>query len=179
MELRFRKEEAADFAEIAALIQAAFASEPHSDHREHLLVDRLRRSAAYIPELALVARCDDRICGYILLTRAHIQNDKQQYPVLALAPVAVHPAWHKRGIGSQLILEAHRRAAALGHAAIVLLGHADYYPRFGYETAVRHHITFPFDVPNENCMVKALEPTALSGISGEVVYAPAFFETDA
>ena len=176
MELQFRTEQPTDFTEVATLVEAAFATEPHSDHQEQYLVARLRNSPAFIPDLSIIAQVGDRIVGHILLTKAYIQNHEKRFPTLALAPVSVLPSVQGQGIGGKLIREAHRRAIDLEYTSVVLLGHADYYPRFGYVPASRYNIYFPFDAPDENCLIKALQADALEGISGQVIYAAAFFE---
>lgn len=176
MALQYRTEQPKDFAEVAQLIEAAFATEVHSDHREHHLVARLRLSPAFIPKLSIVAELEGQILGHILLTKAHIQNEQQKIETLALAPVSVLPEAQNKGIGRSLIREAHQRATVLGFASIVLLGHADYYPRLGYVPASRYKVSFPFDAPDENCMIVALQANSLDGICGKVVYPAAFYE---
>lgn len=75
-----------------------------------------------------------------------------------------------------LLMEAHKRAAALGYGTAVLLGHKDYYPRFGYREAIKHGIEFPFDVPSEYCQVIELIPDTLHSVNGIVRYPSDFFE---
>lgn len=175
MDIQLRREEPLDFPEIRELLIEAFADEIHSDHSEQDLVERLRSSLGYVPELALVAFIDAELVGYILLTKIDIQGVGVVHEALALAPVAVRPKFQNLGIGGQLIEEAHRRATELGFKAIVLLGHAQYYPRFGYQQASAFGIRLPFDVPDENAMVKELVPGALHGVAGEVIYPKEFF----
>lgn len=98
-----------------------------SDHSEHLLVERLRRSDAFIPELSLIAESGGEIVGYILMTKVAIISDCQTVISLALAPVAVLPLYQGQGVGGALIRAAHKRAAKLGYGSAVLLGHKDYY----------------------------------------------------
>lgn len=172
--ISIRPERPADYPDVAALIREAFATEPLSDQREHLLVERLRRTAAYVPDLALVAEGDGLIIGHILLTKVNIRCESSSVTSLALAPISVLPAYQGRGVGSALMRHAHRDARRLGYGSIVLIGHADYYPRFGYERADQYGIRFPFEVPPENAMVVALREDALAGVSGEVVYPAAF-----
>lgn len=176
MKITIRKEQADDHKEVFDLIQEAFEMEEYSDHKEGYLVERLRKSDAFIPDLSLVATINKRIIGHILLTRIHIHNEKENFDSLALAPVSVLPAYQNKGIGSLLIKEAHRKAKELGHHSIVLLGHPDYYPRFGYEMAYKRNISLPFEVPKENCMVISLSENGLDGVSGLVKYPSAFFE---
>lgn len=80
------------------------------------------------------------------------------------------------GIGGKLILESHKRANGLSHPSIVLLGHEDYYPRFGYKKCSEFNIKFPFEAPEENSLVIELVPGSLKGISGNVQYPKEFFE---
>ena len=75
-----------------------------------------------------------------------------------------------------LLREAHKRAAALGYGTALLLGHKDYYPRFGYSKAMEYGIEFLFDVPSEYCQVIELIPGALKSMNGLVRYPAAFYE---
>ena len=105
-----------------------------------------------------------------------IVSESEVHTSLAVAPLAVLPEYQNRGIGGMLLKEAHKRAAALGYGTAVLLGHKDYYPRFGYRKAEDYGIKFPFDVPSEYCQVIELIPNALEGINGIVRYPAVFFE---
>ncbi|UUC45699.1 GNAT family N-acetyltransferase [Flavobacterium cerinum] len=177
MEIKIRQEEENDFQAVFNLIENAFEKEEYSDHKEQFLVERLRKSAAYIPELALVAEQDGRIVGYLLLTKIKIKDENgKEAESLALAPVAVLQDFQGKGIGGQLIRYAHEKARKLGFGSIVLLGHEQYYPRFGYELTSKYGIRLPFDVPSENCMVIELVTGALQDVQGVVEYPKAFFE---
>ncbi|MEM9259618.1 MAG: N-acetyltransferase [Bacteroidota bacterium] len=176
MDLSIRQETSSDYPAVFALIKSAFEQEVHSDHREQFLVERLRRSRAFIPALSLVAECHGELVGHILLTKIQIKNGEKVFPSLALAPVSVLPSQQGKGIGGKLIRAAHELASSLGHQSIVLLGHAEYYPRFGYERADKYGITLPFPAPAENCLVIALVQDGLMGVSGQVEYPPTFFE---
>lgn len=172
-----REERQKDFEKVNQVVKAAFKNVEQSDHTEHLLVERLRKSQAYIPALSLVAQTSQgEIVGHLLLSKAHIINGSQSFEVLALAPLSVAPAFQRNLIGSKLIEVAHQRAKKLGYAAIVLLGHKDYYPRFGYKKAIDYDIRFPFDVPPEFYMVKELVTNSLNEVHGVVQYAPEFTE---
>lgn len=175
MDITIRQEEQRDYPAVYNLIKAAFANMQESDHKEHLLVERLHRSGAFVPELSLIAETrDGKVIGYILLTEVEIASPEKKVLSLGLAPVAVLPEYQNRGIGSALIKEAHNRAVAAGYRSVVLLGHKDYYPRFGYKKAIDYDIHFPFDVPPEFCMVKELAPNSLNEVHGIVQYAPEF-----
>ncbi|MEZ0181741.1 GNAT family N-acetyltransferase [Flavobacterium oncorhynchi] len=176
MEVKLRQENENDYKSVFQLIEKAFEKEEYSDHKEQFLVERLRKSEAFIPELSIVAEVEDKIVGHILFTKLEIKNESQSFQSLALAPVSVLPEFQGKGIGSKLILYGHELAKELGYKSVILLGHQDYYPRFGYELCEKYNIKMPFDVPAENCMVISLTENGLSGISGNVVYPSTFFE---
>ena len=165
-----------DYEEVFELIEEAFRNEEYSDHTEQFLVQRLRKSTSFIPQLSLVAELDKKIVGHILLTKIKIRNNQQTFDSLALAPVSVLPSYQNKGIGAQLIHVAHQKAKSLGFKSIVLVGHKDYYPKFGYTQADQFSITLPFDAPKENCMVIELEKDALKEVNGTVEYPKEFYE---
>jgi len=174
--MNIRREEIKDYKEVFKLIANAFENEVYTDHKEQFLVERLRKSEAFIPELSLVAEIDGEITGYILLTKIKIINNDIQKTSLALAPVAVLKKYQGKGIGGKLIEEAHRKAKELGFDSVILLGHEKYYPKFGYEMTKNYGIKLPFEVPDENCMLIELTENALKGITGTVEYPKEFYE---
>lgn len=176
MEIIIRQEKTADFKAVFELIKSAFQNEPLSDSTEQFLVERLRKSSAFIPELSLVAEIGNTIVGHILLTKVNIRNSKNVFGSLALAPVSVFPEYQRKGIGWMLIEQAHQIARELSYQLTVLLGHEKYYPRFGYKQSNSYGIQLPFDVPAENCMVIELVPGGLNGVSGMVEYPKEFYE---
>lgn len=140
-----RVETPADFPQIHTLIQNAFANAEHSDHQEQFLVERLRQDSAFLPELALVTETKNgEIIGHIAFSEAVIEGKK----VLALAPLSVRPDWQNQGVGTALINHAHALIKTLDYPAVVVLGHPDYYAKFGYENASDFGITTSFDVPD-------------------------------
>jgi putative acetyltransferase len=96
--------------------------------------------------------------------------------VLALAPLAVRPEWQRRGIGSQLVRAGLERGAALGHRAVILIGHPSYYPRFGFTPARAFGIEPPMPLPDEVFMALPLQPDNLDDVRGTLSYPPAFDE---
>lgn len=175
--MNIRKEEIKDYDDVFKLIENAFKDEEFSDHQEQFLVERLRKSESFIPELSLVAEMDNQIVGYILLTKIKIINVNFEEAIsLALAPVAVLKKYQGKGIGGQLIVKAHKIAKDLNFNSVILLGHENYYPKFGYEMSNKYGIKLPFDVPDENCMLIELTENALKNINGIVEYPKEFYE---
>lgn len=175
MDLIIRTENEADHHQVALLIEDAFRTEHFSDHQEQFLVDRLRRSTEFIPELSLVATFNDQIIGHILLTKIEVKNNKQSNQLLALVPVSVSPMFQKQGVGTQLIHSAHAKAKELGFTAVVLLGQDGYFKKFGYEPTSTYGIEFPIDIPEKYCMVKSLSKNALKNVNGLIEYPEAFY----
>ncbi len=171
-----RQEENSDHNQVFGVVETAFKNVEYSDHTEQFLVDRLRKSESFIPELSLVVEIDGLIVGHILLTRVKIKNEIEEFDSLALAPLSVLPDYQGRGIGGELIHKSHEGAVDLGYKSIMVLGHENYYKRFGYKEAGEYGIEFPFEVPKENCMAIELIENGLSGESGLVVYPKEFYE---
>ncbi len=174
MTLTIRPETPADYARIYEITEAAFRDLDISDHTEQDLVNRLRDSAAYLPQLALVAELNGEVVGHILFTRAAIVGPDRSWETLVLAPVSVAPPHQKCGIGGRLIRAGIDIARELGFDSINLVGHAAYYPRFGFVRASHYKISIPFDVPDEAFLIQELRPGALDGISGVIHYPPEF-----
>ena len=172
MSITIRQEEAADAETISALVTRAYQAVPYSDHREQFMVERLRMSDAFVPELSLLAEIDDEPVGHILLTKIAVRNERFSTTSLSLAPLSVVPSHQRVGVGNALVRAAHRRAAQLGFRSVMLIGIPNYYERFGYQPMSRYPITVPFAVPERNCMVIALVPDGLVGVGGTVIYPP-------
>ena len=111
------------------------------------------------------------------MTKLKIVSDcAEEAGSLALAPVAVLPAYQGNGIGGRLIRAAHEKAREMGFGSVILLGHPAFYPKFGYRPLKEFGIKLPFDVPDECCMAIELTEGALCSISGTVRYPDPFFE---
>lgn len=171
-----RSERDDDRAIIADVVRRAYAAVPWSDHREHLMIDRLRQSKAFVPALSLVAEVDGEAVGHLLLTRAWIGSGTSATATLALAPLSVVPERQNRGIGTGLLYEAHRRALNLGFRSVLCVGNASYYPKFGYRPLADYPITLPFEAPIESQMVLPLAPGALHGVEGMVRYSAGWLD---
>lgn len=164
-----RQKEIKDYKIVYSVIKKAFSCAQHTDGNEHNLVDALRSSKAFIPELSLVAEINGKIVGHIMFTKANIDNNV----VLALAPLSVLPEYQKKGVGTALIKEGHKIAKKLGYGYSIVLGSEKYYPKTGYLPANRFGIKPSFDVPEENFMVYKINKDAFN-IHGIVKYAKEF-----
>ena len=174
MKIVVRQETNEDFEIVYEVVKTAFLNAEHTNGDEQNLVVRLRKSAAFIPELSLVAVIDDTIVGHIMFTKIKIKNGMKEFESLVLAPVSVVPEMQNKGIGTKMIIEGHKIAQGLGYGSVILVGHPSYYPRFGYVPASRFGITAPFDVPDEAFMVCELSANGLYGVAGVVQFPEEF-----
>ena len=164
MNIIIRQEQNTDYEIVFELIENAFNGQTYSDGSEGELVYRLRQSKSFEPRLSLVAEDEGLLVGHILFTPIQLINNDSIISSLALAPVAVSPEYQRKGIGSQLINEGHRIARELGYQSIIVMGHPNYYPYFGYQPTVNWGIRSPFDVPPEYFMALELTPDSLKNV---------------
>lgn len=167
--MRIRQAQKSDLEQILAVVEQAF-EQPN----EAILVNRLIEMNLDIPDLSLVAEIDGTIVGHILMSVATLDDDPEKQ-VIALAPLAVLPTYHNRGIGSQLCIKSLELANATEYGAVICLGSSKYYPRFGFETASKYGIRSPFDAPDEEFMVYRL-PKYRENLIGKVCYSKPFDE---
>jgi putative acetyltransferase len=137
---------------------------------EATLVDRLRGSP---DSISLVAAIADRVVGHILFTPISIEP-AAHVRVAGLAPLAVRPENQRMGIGSQLVRAGLDHCRQRGYAAVVVVGHPEFYPRFGFMQARTRGLTCEFPVRDEVFMALELNTGALAGVGGLVRYRPEF-----
>lgn len=170
MMVEVRPETTADIREIHQVNVLAFGQENEAE-----LVDALRKSNSFVPELSLVAVKRRSIIGHILFTRIKIIDfSGNAFNSLALAPMSVRPGMQRKGIGSQLITSGLKKAKQLRFSSVIVLGHEHYYPRFGFLPANKWNIKAPFDVPSNVFMALELIHGILENVSGTVKYSKEF-----
>ena len=138
---------------------------------EAALVDKLRESCD--DYVSLVAVDGGDIIGHILFTPATIGDVHG----MGLAPMAVLSGRQRGGVGSKLVRAGLVAVAERRCPFVIVLGHAEYYPRFGFERASKHGIRCEWDVPDHVFMILVLDEAALKGVSGLARYRPEFSET--
>jgi putative acetyltransferase len=186
MSITLRPEGEDDFPAIRALLLAAFPTPAEAD-----LVEALRAEEAHVPDACLVAERDGEVVGMAFTSVATLEEPETSLgfgfgagvvpsaPALVLAPMAVLPELQNEGVGGALVRELLRRApaAAPQFPLVSVLGHADYYPRFGFEPARPLGIRPPFDAPDEAWMAFRLPSWPRPGEpqpTGVLRYADAF-----
>jgi putative acetyltransferase len=140
---------------------------------EGRIVDALRAHGAV--RLSLVATVDGRIAGHILFSPVTAAGAAAgSVAGVGLGPMSVTPEQQRRGVGAALILAALVRLRAAGFPFVVVLGHHEYYTRFGFVPASRYGLRCEWDVPDEAFMVHVIDPAATSAAAGLIRYRPEF-----
>jgi putative acetyltransferase len=165
--LTVRQERPEDIEAIRVVNQAAFGQP-----QEGRLVDALRANGAVL--LSLVATFDDRVVGHILYSPVAVGSGGETVIGAGLGPMAVLPEYQRRGIGGKLIETGVRDLREIGCPLIVVLGHPEYYPRFGFEPASRYGIRCEWDVPDNVFMALVLDPLKMKGVLGLARYRQEF-----
>ena len=158
-----RTERTQDHESVRRINELAFEQPNEAD-----LVDALRANAR--PYISLVAVVDEQVVGHIFFSPVFVESENSVFTAMGLAPMAVLPECQNQGIGSRLVREGLKECQRLGHSIVVVLGHANYYPRFGFTPASLKGLRSEYDVPDEVFMVTELVPGALEGRRGLVKY---------
>ena len=167
--LTIRQETPKDIDSIRYVNEQAFGQKEEAE-----IIDKLRKRD--VVTLSLVAVQADQIVGHILFSPVSVESEYSSFEAITLAPMAVLPEYQRKGIGSQLVRVGLEECRRLGHEIVVVLGHPDYYPRFGFVPAKPKGISCEFEVPNEAWMVLELREGALAGRKGTVKFQPEFHE---
>ncbi len=164
--IRIENPESADErAAIRAVNAAAFGRPDEAN-----LVDKLRGDGQAL--LSLVVEFERSIVAHMMFSRMWIKTSNELISAVSLAPVAVVPEHQRRGIGGLLIQHSLQLLRDRCERIVIVLGHPEYYRRFGFSTAKASSLKSPF--PPEAFMAMELSPGALDGIQGQVIYPPAF-----
>jgi len=142
---------------------------------EASLVEKLREQCA--EALSLVADEGGRVVGHILFTPVVVEHGTRRIVGMGLAPMAVVPERQRLGIGSQLVRRGLEIVAERGCPFVIVVGHPQYYPRFGFEPASKYNLRCQWEsVPDEAFMALILDPGSMAGVSGVATYRPEFSE---
>jgi putative acetyltransferase len=165
MTAAIRPESTSDHPAVREVNRLAFGGED-----EARLVDALR-DGGYV-RASLVAEVDGQVVGHVLFSELPIGTEEGTVEALSLAPLAVAPSHQERGIGSALVEEGLRACRDAGYRIVIVLGHPEFYPRFGFSAKMAETLRSPFSGPA--FMALELVPGALDGVEGEVRYPPPF-----
>ena len=164
-----RDEEEGDEAAIRRVLDAAFGTPIESG-----LVDALRAGCRDRVSLVAVDE-DEAVVGHVLFTPVVIEGEHGAIEGYGLAPMAVHPSVQRSGIGSALVRAGLERLDRSGCPFVVLVGHPEYYPRFGFVPAFAHGVRCQWDgVPDDAFMIRPGDPSGESHLAGLARYRPEF-----
>ncbi len=168
MNIELRLENEHDYGAVENLTREAFWDIYQPGCDEHLLANKLRDVAAFIPELDFVAELDRQIVGNIMYSKAKIVDENgREHEVISFGPLSVLPSFQKSGIGSKLVKHTLELAREMGYKAVLIFGNPAYYHRFGFANAEKYHITTSGGENFEAFMALELYADALQGISGK------------
>ena len=167
MIIEIREEHPRDIKAIREVNERAFGR-----LQEAKLVDKLRENCGEL--LSLVATIREQVVGHILFSPVVIEDENRKIEGMGLAPMAVLPEYQRRGIGSALVRQGLTVLAECGCPFIIVIGHPDYYPRFGFEPASLYSISSEWDVPDEAFMILIFDGEVLQDVSGTAFYRPEF-----
>jgi putative acetyltransferase len=162
-----RLETPGDLSEVRAVNELAFDGPIEAN-----IVDKLRHACA--ASVSLVAEADG-IVGHILFTPVVVEIPEGRVQGMGLGPMAVVPSQQRQGIGAKLVKRGLDIVRGRHCPFVVVVGHPDYYPRFGFQPASAHHLLCEWpDVPDAAFMALILDASAMSGVRGVAKYRPEF-----
>jgi putative acetyltransferase len=165
-----RAEQPRDFPQVRHINELAFGQPLEAN-----LVEKLREHCA--EALSLVADEGNRVVGHILFTPVVVEQGTQRTVGMGLAPMAVVPDRQRQGIGSQLVRRGLEILRDRGCPFVIVVGHPQYYPRFGFEPASKYELRCQWEsVSKEAFMTAILDATVMAGVSGVATYRPEFDE---
>jgi len=168
--IKIREENKADVTGIREINVKAFGQSEEAD-----IIDKLRSNCTLF--ISLIAELDNKIVGYILFTLVTIESENGMIEGTGLAPMAILPGYQKQGIGASLVEEGFKRINQNRCPFVVVLGHSDYYPRFGFEPASKYGVRCEWEVPDEAFMIKIFDKSKLDKITGIAKYRIEFNES--
>lgn len=165
--MNIREELPSDISKIWEVNSEAFETDAEAN-----LVNALRSSGCTY--ISLVAETEDKVVGHIFFTPVELSGDENKLKIMGLAPMAILSPYQNKGIGSKLVNAGLEHCRSLGYDAVVVLGHPNYYPKFGFVPSVEYAIKSEYEVPGEAFMILELTPDALKNHRGIIKYHEAF-----
>ena len=164
--MKIREATDSDLNDVLSVEKEAFGYDKESNLVKDLLSDSSAR-----PLHSLLAFNDDRAVGHVLFTSARLEGTQNGVSISILAPLAVIPDLQKQGLGGKLIERGLKHLAHSGVDLVFVLGHPDYYPRYGFKPAGVQGFEAPYPIPEEHAdawMVQELRPGVLGSVTGKV-----------
>lgn len=166
-----RESKDSDLNDVLSVERLAFGHDKEAE-----LVRVLLGDLSATPFLSLLAFKDDKAVGHILFTAARLTKTQNTASIAILAPLAIVPDAQKQGIGGMLIERGLQLLSKSGVDLVFVLGHPEYYPRYGFKPAGHLGFEAPYSILDEHAdawMVQALRPGVIGSVSGKVICADA------
>ena len=176
-----RLERPSDYRAVEKLTYEAFKNAKHSDGDEALLVHKLRGAPSFVSELDFVAIVKDgeKVVGNIVYARSKVvEPDDREWETLTFGPVSILPEYQRQGIGSALIRHTLQLAREMSFRAVIIFGHKNYYPRFGFKEASVFRITTAGGENFPAFMALPLHEGALDGVHGKLICDPLYYSLE-
>lgn len=158
--IEIREERPGDIAAVREVNRRSFGQDQESN-----IVDALRTNGATL--LSLIAMVNSQVAGHILYSPLTVAENVKG---VALGPMAVAPEYQRQGIGARLVEAGNRKIKDAGYPFIIVVGHAEYYPRFGFKPASEYGVKCEWDIPDEVFMLLVLDEAKMQGVSGLARY---------
>jgi len=162
-----RYERPADHASVYRINERAFEGPAEAQ-----IVEELRKTAT--PAISLVATHEGKVLGHIFFSPVKVAGNQGEWEAIGLAPMAVDPGHQRQGIGSELVRSGLEACRYIQRPVVVVLGHPEYYPRFGFRPAAPLGLRYRDPSYDHAFFVVELTPGALRARSGDVRFMPAF-----
>ena len=164
--LEIRPELETNFNDVETMINQAFWNKFQPGSIEAYLLQQLRKSAIYLPELSRIAIVNGEVGGGIFYSKAEIQTKNQKVPILTFGPLGVAPRWQGTGIGTQLLKTTLALAKQADYQGVVITGVPNYYRQHGFQPTVNFGITLPDGTTPDFLMGYELQSGGLRTIPG-------------
>ncbi len=167
MNIKIRHENENDYRVVEEVAREAFWNLYFPGCAEHVVVNKMRKSKDFIPELSFVIEVDGKIAGAIFYTHSKIVSaDNKEFDTISFGPVFISPKYHRMGLGRKLITHSIEEAKKLGYKAITTLGYPYHYEPYGFVGGKKYNISMEDGKFYKGLLVLPLFEGALDGISG-------------
>lgn len=166
-DIEIRMETPDDYYNVELMTKESFWNKYCLGCNEHYLVNKLRESNDYLPELSRIAIKDGEVIGLIMYSKAKVVDCDITHDILTFGPLCVAPKWQGTGVGEILFKETSRLAREAGYKGIIIFGEPDYYPTLGFKTCDNYNITTADGNNFDAFMGYELEEGSMSNIKGK------------
>lgn len=179
MNIKIRHENKNDYRAVEEVAREAFWNLYFPGCAEHAVVNKMRKSKDFIPELSFVIEVDGKIAGAIFYTHSKIvSDDNKEFDTISFGPVFISPKFHRMGLGRKLITHSIEEAKKLGHKAITTLGYPYHYEPYGFVGGKKYNISMEDGKFYKGLLVLPLYEGVLDNISGYVVFSEVLDATE-